>query len=345
MKALRYQGPETIVYDTMPDPAIHADTDIVMKMTACGICGSDLHIYRGHGFSKDLGYCVGHEAIGEVVEVGRAVRKLRSGDRIMLSGAVGCGQCRQCLAGYVTNCELGQTGCFGLSSALQGCQAEAIRVPFADLHATVIPDGITDEQALMLTDNLPTAWFGCRNADITPGKTVAVVGLGPIGLMAVQSAFAMGASQVFAIDPIAERRAAAERLGALSSDSATAYDVVVEATRGRKVDCVVECVGRADSISLALALAKRNGNVSVIGVAQNNIFDFPLVRSFAKGLTFRIGGCSVIDCWPELVPLIQGGKLHPEWHVTSRFSLKDGAAAYEAFNGRKEGVLKVVMTP
>jgi threonine dehydrogenase-like Zn-dependent dehydrogenase len=159
-----------------------SELDAIVRMDRCGICGSDLHIYQGHGFTEDLGYCVGHEAVGEVVEVGRGVRRLKAGDKVMLSAAVGCGSCANCLAGEINRCITGRAGCYGLSHNLEGCQAEAIRVPAADFNAAPIPEGLTADQALMLTDNLPTAWFGLRNAEVGPGDTVAVVGLGPIGL-------------------------------------------------------------------------------------------------------------------------------------------------------------------
>src|SRR5580658_879169 len=214
MKALLYQGPRNIVCESFDDPKLADERDAIVKMTRCGICGSDLHIYHGQGFSPDLGFCVGHEAVGEVVEVGRGVKQLKVGQSVMLSAAVGCGACGPCLAGNVNQCRNGMAGCYGLSHRLEGCQAEYIRVPAADYNAAAIPEGLSEDQALMLTDNLPTAWFGLKGARIEPGETVAVVGLGPIGLMAVEGAFVLGAAQVFAIDLVPERRAIAASLGA-----------------------------------------------------------------------------------------------------------------------------------
>lgn len=345
MKALCYRGPKQIVCETMPDAALQSDTDVVVRMTACGICGSDLHIYQGHGFSPELGYCVGHEAIGEVVEAGRAVRRVKSGDKVMLSAAVGCGNCRECWSGNVGNCLTFGAGCYGLSSMLQGCQSEAIRVPHGDLNATPIPEGISDDQALLLTDNLPTAWFGCRNADIGPGKTVVVVGLGPIGLMAVESAYVMGADRVFAVDLVPERRAVAASLGATALDAGEAERAIQNETGGMMADCAVECVGADATISMAIKLVGRNRTASVIGVNQTRRFDFPMGVAFAKGLTFRIGTCSVPKFWPELVPLLRAGRLHPERHITHRLALHEGERAYRLFDERRDGVLKVTMTP
>ena len=198
----------------------------------CSICGSDLHIYHGHGFSEDIGFCVGHEAVGEVVEIGRAVHPAqarRQGDDARRRGLrrlplMPCGQCHplRLQRAVATACR----------RALQGCQAEAFRVPAADINAVKIPEGISHDQALMMTDALATAWFGARNADIRPGKSVAVIGLGPIGLMAVDSAFVMGAHVVFAIDPVAERRALADARGRDRAASGQRSRRIREATQG-----------------------------------------------------------------------------------------------------------------
>lgn len=343
MKALRYFGPRDIRYDRMDDPKPLDDRDAVMKVRCCALCGSDLHIFHGHGFSEDTGFCVGHEAVGEIVEVGSAVKRLKVGDQVMLSAAVGCGACASCLAGNVINCETQSGACYGLSHKLEGCQAEAVRVPAADFNATKIPEGLSAEQALMLTDALPTAWFGCRNADIGPGRAVAVVGLGPIGLMAVENAFVMGASRVFAIDLIAERRALAEAMGATALDPSDAAERIRDATHGRMCESVVEAVGIDATIALALKLAARRGTVSVIGVNQTRRFEFPMARAFAWGLTFRIGTCSVPMYWPELVPLLQGGRLHPERFISHRMPLSAGTEAYRLFDAREGGALKMVL--
>ena len=344
MKALRYFGPREIRYDTMDDPVLESDRDAIVKVDACAICGSDLHIYHGHSFSDDIGYCVGHEAVGEVVEVGRAVTRLKVGDKVMMPAAVGCGACASCLAGNVIHCATQSGSCYGLSSKLQGCQAEAVRVPAADANAWVIPEGISADQALMLTDAMATAWFGARGADIRSGSSVAVVGLGPIGLMAVESAFLMGAAQVFAIDLVPERRKLAADLGAIALGPDEAVDTVRELTHGRMADSLVEAVGIDATISLSLRLAARRATVSVIGVAQSRKFEFPISRAFGQGLTFRIGTCSVPEEWPALIPLVRAGRLRPERYISHRMPLADGARAYELFDARADGALKMVMT-
>lgn len=345
MKALRYYGARDVRYEAMDDPTPQSERDAIIKVEACSICGSDLHIYHGHGFSEDTGFCVGHEAVGEVVEVGRGVHRLKVGDKVMLPAAVGCGACRSCLSGNVANCEFSAGACYGLSARLQGSQAEAVRVPAADMNAVPVPEGVTMEQALMMTDALATAWFGARNADIKPGSSVAVIGLGPIGLMAVDSAFVMGAHVVYAIDPIAERRAMAEASGAIALHPDAALEWIKQDTHGNKVDCVVEVVGSDATVDFALRLVRRRGTVSVIGVQQSRRFAFPLERAFAAGLTFRIGTCSVPEELPALFPLVQSGRLSPEKYVSHRMALSEGAEAYRLFEAREAGALKMVLKP
>ncbi len=345
MKALCYQGPGDIRYQSAPDPVLQDERDVIVRVHACSICGSDLHIFHGLGFSRDQGYCVGHEAVGEVVEVGRAVRQLRTGDRVMLSGAAGCGACPACVTGDVSRCRTQPLQVYGLGHALQGCQAEGVRVPVADFNAARIPDGVDLDQALMLTDALPTAWFGCVNADIGPGRRVAVVGLGPIGLAAVECAFVMGAAQVFAIDPLPDRRAHARALEAVPLAPEQARHEVREATRGAMLDCVVEAVGIEATLHQALRLAAIGGTVSVIGAPRSPKFEFPIALAMERSLTFRIGVCSPARWWPTLVPLVQQGRLRAERCITHRLPLDQGAEAYRLFDQRLDGVLKTVLTP
>lgn len=345
MKALRYYGARDVRYETMDDPAPQSLADAVVRVTACSICGSDLHIYHGHGFSEDVGFCVGHEAVGEVVEVGSAVQRVKVGDLVMLPAAVGCGRCRSCLAGLVHTCENGALACYGLSARLQGSQAEAVRVPAADMNAVPIPEGVSEVQALMMTDALATAWFGARQADIRPGASVAVIGLGPIGLMAVESAYVMGAHVVYAIDPIPERRAMAEASGAITLHPDEALERIKADTRGSKLDCVVEVVGSDATVDFALRLVRPRGTVSVIGVQQSRRYAFPLERAFAAGLTFRTGTCSVPEELPALFPLVRSGRLKPERTITHRMPLSEGAEAYRLFEAREAGALKMVLTP
>lgn len=344
MKALTYHAAKDIRFESIADPKITKPHAAIVKVKACGICGSDLHIYQGHGFTDDIGYCVGHEAVGEIVEIGPHVETLKVGDQVMISAAVGCGRCAACRAGDCVKCEFNDTGCYGLSHKLPGCQAEAVMVPHADQNAALIPEGLSAEQALMLTDNLPTAYLGATNSDIRPGGIVTVVGLGPIGLMAVEIAFALGASRVYAADLVPERRAMAERLGAIALTPGDERAELKEFTKGRFAESVVEAVGADATLKLAISLAGKQGTVSTIGVNQSKQFPFPMALAFNKGLTFRTSLCSVVKHWPELVPLVRGGRLKPEQFISHRMPLSEGAHAYDLFNDRRDGALKMVLT-
>lgn len=347
MKALCYADPRTIRYETVSDARLEDDDDIVVRMEACGICGSDLHIYHGQLFPGNETPCfsVGHEAIGEVMEAGKGVRRFKPGDRVMLAASVGCGACRNCLAGHVQACTSGPMRIYGIGRGLAGCQAEAIRVPAADCNAAPMPEGISVDQAIMLTDNLPTAWLGCINANIPPGDTVAVVGLGSIGLMAVESAFVFGASRVFAIDPIAERRQIAASLGAIPLEPTTALAEIQEATSGQMAHSTIEAVGLDATIKLAIGLVAKCGTVSVVGAGTSTVSDFPFRELLIRNLDFRAGLCSAQEHWESLVPLIQQGRLQPERFVTHAFALNQGEEAYRIFDARLDGALKIVMTP
>lgn len=343
MKGLVFHAAADVRFESMTDPQATEPTDVIVKMKLCSICGSDLHIYHGGLAPPRKLFGIGHEAIGEVVEVGSAVKRLKSGDQVMLPGSTGCGKCRFCAIGLVNKCERGGTRVYGIGRELEGCQAEAILVPDGDFNAILIPEGVTPEQALLLTDSLPTAYMGCVKGDVGPGKTVAIVGLGPIGLNAVECALALGASVVYAIDPILERRLKATEMGAIALDPKDAIATIREVTAGQMLDCAVEVVGAAVTVGLALDLVGKEATVSVIGAGLERI-DFPLQTAFRKGLTFRASICSVQRELPALIKLVQEGRLHPERVISHRMSLADGAQAYRMFDKRQDGALKMVLT-
>ena len=343
MKALTYQGPEDIRYDTVPDPTPHDTQGAIVRVSACGICGSDLHIYRGHGFSDQVGYCVGHEAVGEVVEVGSGVRRYRVGDRVLVPASVGCGSCGPCRKGIVLACEI-RPSVYGVGLGLEGSQAEAVAVPHADGNLAPIPDGVSDNAAVLLTDNAPTAWFGARRARIEPGDDVAVIGLGPVGLFAVMAAQLMGAGRVFAIDLVGSRRQQAKSLGAIPIDGEP-RESIQELTKGRGVNAAIEAVGADATIDMAIKLCGRLGRVSVVGANQSPKFAFPMKLVQAMGLEFSIGLCSVQYELDALMNLTLAGRLHPETIVTHTFPLSQGPEAYALFNSRTDGVSKVVLDP
>ncbi|CAN5478747.1 alcohol dehydrogenase family protein [soil metagenome] len=345
MRALTYEGPQQIAVSTVADPVPTGRGGAVVRVTSAGICGSDLHIYGGHGFSTDLGFCVGHEAVGEVIEVGSEVHRFRIGDRVLVPASTGCGTCRACATGWVIGCENGQSGCYGLSHALEGSQAEALAVPFADANLVAVPEGVGDDAALTLTDNLPTAWYGARRGRIQPGETVAVVGLGPVGILSILSAQVFGAARVLAIDLVPERRAQAAALGAEAMEGDDAKAAVAEATGGRGADVVIEAVGADATIDLSLKIAGQRGRVSVIGVNQNRALPIHAPLCQIKELELAIGLTSVQAELPTLMPLVASGRLRPEVAVTHHLALSDGPDAYRLFAGRGAGVGKVVLDP
>ncbi len=343
MQALVYRGARDIRCESVPDAVLPDERGAVVQVRAAGICGSDLHIYSGHGFVPGDGYTVGHEAVGLVVEVGSAVTGFAVGDEVFVPASVGCGRCGPCGRGVVARCENpGEGGVYGIGTRLGGCQAERVAVPSADANLVAAGPPMTDDAALVLTDNAPTGWYGARLGRVQPGDTVAVVGLGPVGLMAGCAAQIMGASQVLAVDLVESRRRQASDMGmtAVEGDPAAA---VSAATRGRGADVVIEAVGADETIRLATELAGRGGRVSVVGVSHARSFPFDMVIAQLKALEFTIGLCSVQHELPALLSLTTTGRLDPGSVVTHHLPLEHGADAYALFESRADGVGKVVL--
>jgi alcohol dehydrogenase len=349
MKALTYQGPQTVQYAEVPDPVLADDFGAIVRVTATGICGSDLHIYAGHGFSADTGFCVGHEAVGEVAAVGSRVTRFHVGDRVLVPASVGCSMCEPCRSGRVSICQTRPGGssiaCYGLSSQLQGSQAESLAVPFADVNLARLPAAISDAAGVVLADNAATAWYGCRRARIEPGDSVLVIGLGPVGLMAAQSAIAMGAGTVFGTDPVSDRRERATAMGVVALVSDDPRREVQALTGGAGPDVVVEAVGADSTISLALRSVRVAGRVSVIGVSQNKAFPFHMELAQVKEIEFAIGLCSVQYELPTLLRLTASGRIDPEAVVSHELGLSEGPDAYRLFANRADGVCKIILDP
>jgi alcohol dehydrogenase len=345
IRALTFHGKGDVRVESRPDPTPPDQDGAVLRVERAAICGSDLHLYHGDLPVPETGFAVGHEFVGEVVEVGSAVRDFRAGDRVLCAGVIGCGACAPCRGGHVVRCERRQTRVFGMSGALPGGQAEAVAVPGADHALRRIPEGVSVEQAVLLTDILPTAFYGAKGAEIRPGQTVAVIGLGPVGLLAVECAQLFGPARVLAIDRIPERLARAKALGAVPVHADRAAETVQGLTGGVGPDSVIEAVGADATIQLALQLVRVAGVVSVIGVNMNFAFPFPMPLALMKDLTFRIGICPVPELWDELVPLVQAGRLHPENVFTHRLALSEGSEAYRIFDEKRDGVLKVLLDP
>ena len=346
MRATVLEGPHSVRVTDVPDPELPGPEGVVVTVERTAICGSDLHLY--HAAPTGTGIRLGHEAIGTVVEAGAQVRGMRRGDRVLVSGVIGCGVCGPCLAGQPNLCLAGKSAAFGTVPELPGGQAEAMAVPFADVFALPIPEGVSDEEAVLLTDVLPTGYLGASRAAIRPGATVVVMGLGPVGMMALQCAALFGPARILAVDQVPERLARAERLGAEPIDArATPASVqVMEATEGRGAESVIEAVGADATVVDALACAANGGTVSIVGVNLSMDLAFPMGLVFLKSLTVRTIFAPVPGTWPALVPLVRSGRFRGLAETfTHRMPLERAPEAYELFDSRADGVLKVLLLP
>ena len=328
------EGPEKVVVAEVPDAVLPGPDGAVVAVEATAICGSDLHFYDG-----DLPFypvAVGHEAVGRVVEVGADVRRFAVGDRVLVASVAGCGACDGCATGDPVRC-VGGPKVFG-AGELGGAQADLLAVPAADFQLLKVPDGVSDEAALLLTDNLATGWAGALGAE----GTVVVLGLGAVGLCAVRSAQARGAARVLAVDPVAGRRSRAT--GAVAVDGPT-VDAVLAATDGRGADLVIDAVATDRSLDDAFGCVRAGGTVSVIGIHAMEPYPLNVLMGVYRSITLRMKTAPVHQTWPELVPLLQSGTLDTSGIFTHSFSLDDAAEAYAAVAARSADCVKVVLRP
>lgn len=330
--------------EQIDDPQPQDAGSVIVKIDATAICGSDLHLYHGKMMTEGP-FTVGHEFVGEVVETGSEVRRFRTGDKVICSGVIGCGDCDFCRRSEVVRCRNHQNRVYGVMPDLPGGQAEAVAVPGADYAMTKMPEAVSIEQAVLLTDILPTGYFGAKGADIRPGDTVVVVGAGPVGIQALLCAQLFGPARVFVIDPVPERRALAETLGGEALAPEDALEHVIAATDGQGADGVIEAVGAQATIHSAMMLARPGASIAVVGVNLEMDFPLPMPIAVAKDLTMRFGVVPVPEFWPTLIPLLQAGKLSPEVVFTHRMGLSEGAEAYRRFDARENGILKVLLDP
>lgn len=330
MKALVIHGPGQISFESIADAKVTSSKSALIRASQCGLCGSDLHPY--HINTGKSGYCMGHEAVGEVVEVGVDVHRFSVGDRVLISASIGCSNCRHCLRGNTILCEKTPRTVFGQGvDGVGGCQAQAIEVPFADNNLFHLPPEIIDEVGIMLTDNLPTAWFGARKARVGDGDVVAVIGLGPVGLQVVMTAIAMGAERVLGIDLVVERRREAVKLGAEAVDNPDSIEGVMELTDGKGADVVLDANGGAVTTELAIRMLRQGGRVSVVGVSEQATIPFPILEGLRKNFELHAGICSVQAELPALFEAIEKGRLDAgalASIVTHKMPLSMGADAY-----------------
>jgi threonine dehydrogenase-like Zn-dependent dehydrogenase len=347
MKALTFHGKQTIKYESVPDPTIESPTDAMVNVHLAGICGSDLHVYHEREKGLDQGTVMGHEFVGEIVAVGADVAAFKPGDVVFSPFTTNCGRCFYCRRGLTARCCEGQLyGWRQQGVGLHGAQAEYVRVPLADSTLLAVPDDVLPEEALLLGDIFSTGYFCAELAEVDARGVYAVVGCGPVGLMAVIGARELGAERVYAIDSILERLASAQDLGAVSinlhEDDPTA--IVREATDGRGADAVLEVVGSESAMRLAVELIRPGGIISSVGVHTEDRFAFSPVEAYNKNLTFKIGRCSARFYAERLVSVVRKKKYDLASVISHRLPLSGGVRGYEIFDKKLEGCTKVVLT-
>ena len=389
MRAITWHGKNDMRCDTVPDPRIEDGRDAIIKVSSCAICGSDLHIMDGMIPGMERGDIVGHECMGEVVEVGKDNKKLKVGDRVVVPFTISCGECFFCQKGFFSGCERSNpnaktaeklwghspAGLFGYSHILGGYaggQAEYVRVPYADVGPIKVPEGMTDEQVLFLSDIFPTGYMGADFCNIQGGETIAVWGCGPVGQMAIRSAFILGAERVIAIDTVPERLAMARAAGAITLDfhDVDVYDAIQELTKGRGADACIDAVGteadgtasfdsvidrikvatfmgtdRPHVLRQAIHCCRNFGTVSIIGVYGGLLDKIPFGSAINRGLTFRMAQTPVQHYLPILLERIQKGEIDPSFVITHTASLEEGPDLYKTFRDKKDGCIKVVLKP
>lgn len=341
MRTVVVDGPASIRVDTRPDPALTGPDGVIVEVSAAGICGSDLHFYEGD-YPMVEPIALGHEAVGTVVEAGPEVRTVQVGDEVLVSSVAGCGACPGCATNDPVMCHSG-LNIFG-GGVLPGAQTDLLAVHAADFQVRKVPVGISTEQALLLTDNLATGWAAAQRADIPYGGTVAVIGLGAVGLCALRSAFAQGAATVFAVDRVPGRLQRAAEWGATPIEPPV-VEAIQDATGGRGADAVIDAVATDASLTDALAAVRPGGTVSVVGVHDLQPFPFPALMSLIRSITVRWTTAPVQRTWPELIPLLQSGRLDVDGIFTTSMSLDDAARAYATAGSRSGEVVKILLRP
>lgn len=377
MKALVYNGPKDVSIEEVPDPKIEQPTDALVKITTTNICGSDLHMYEGRT-DVEKGKILGHENLGEVIEVGPAVSKVKVGNLVCLPFNVSCGFCKNCERGYTGACltvNPGKAGgAYGYAGMgpYDGGQAEYLRVPYADFNCLVLPEGAKEKESdyVMLADIWPTGYHATELACVEPGESVVIYGAGPVGLFAAYSSMLKGASQVFVVDRLKDRLALVKEIGATPIDDSKGSPVeqVLDLTDGQGADKGCECVGYQAhdtegneqpnmTMNDLVASVRATGKLGVVGVfpskdpkspdklEKKGQIAFDLGKFFEKGLSMGSGQCNVKAYNRHLCSLIAAGKAKPSFMVSHELPLEDAPEAYKHFDDRDKGWTKVVLKP
>lgn len=348
MKALTFQGRENIGYETVSDPTLISDEDVIVKVKLTCICGSDLHVYYEREKGLDTGTVMGHEFVGEIVEKGRGVKSLRVGDIVMSPFTTNCGQCFYCKIGLTCRCEKGQLyGWVEKGHGLHGGQAEYVRVPMADSTLEKIPEGVSLEEGLLLGDIMSTGFFCAHQAEIKPNGSYAVVGCGPVGLMSIAGAREYGAEKLFAIDSVEERLAMAKEFGATPINflKESPVEVIKSYNEGRGADAVLEVVGNQSAGKLAYDLLRPGGTISTVGVCNDQHLAFSPTQAYDKNVTYKVGRCPARYFMDKLIPVVQQKKYNLTSILTHRMKLSEGKKGYDIFANKLDNCLKVVLEP
>ncbi|MCC6194325.1 MAG: alcohol dehydrogenase catalytic domain-containing protein [Burkholderiales bacterium] len=345
MRAVVYTGPKAVRVAEVPDPLIEVPTDALVRVSLSAICGTDLHVISGRFPGMQAGATVGHEFVGDVVEVGSAVQRFKRGDHVMGSDFTACGRCRWCDRGDHWECA--QRGVFGTGSifgpALGGAQAELMRVPLADVTLAPVPAGCGDPAALLIGDNLAAAWVAIERSLLTPGESVAVIGGGSVGQLTALSAQTAGAGIVVLVEPNQERRRLAQAHGSLAATLEEAPALIKRLTDGDGADVVVDCVGGRGPLETAFALVRRRGRVVSTGVHADPTWSFPVARGFNDELSLSFALGDSIRLRTRLAALISGKAMDPTIVISKVVPLDAVPQAYQEFAAQQ--VLKVAIDP
>ncbi len=345
MRALTFHDVHDVRFAGAPDPAIEDPRDAIVQVERTTVCGSDLHVWHGREAGIDAGTVMGHECVGRVVAAGDAVKRLAPGHRVVAAFSSCCGECFYCRHQLSARCEHGRLfGWVQNGVGLHGMQAAHVRVPFAEATLMAVPDDLPPELAMLLADVLPTGWHAAQGAAIAHDSVVVVLGCGPVGLMAVACARELGAAQVLAVDAVAERRAMAERFGAVGVPLDDVARAVRQATAHRGADAVLEAVGSPAAARLAFDLLRPGGVISIAGVHHEAQFGFSPAQAYDRNVTLRIGRCPARSLMDGLLPL---ARRRPDLAsiVTHTLPLSDGAAAYTMFDRKQDGCIKLALVP
>ena len=353
MKAAIYFGVEDIRCTDISAPEIKHPHEILVQVKATSICGSDLHLYRGtlDAIMENGKSQTGHELVGEVLETGKSVERFRAGDRITMAYSCSCGECHMCNAGQTAHCETTQKGVYGFGvpfGNLNGTHAELMAIPFADAHALKLPETVTDAAAVTLSCNLPSALIANNLADIQPNETVALIGCGPTGLMALDIIMLKAPGKVVAFDSVSHRLFYAEQKGAsgINITDADWQKQAMSYSQDRGFDKIIEVVGSQESLQMSLDLIRPGGTIAAIGVFCDQEFNLNLADIFLRDISLHMNGfANVQPFMQKSLSLIERGIVNPSTLFSHEYSLKQINEAFLVFNEKQDNVLKVLIHP